>query len=369
MNDHDSILDAGAEVEVRFFCSFLLAEEAFIPAPCHGLRRDWSFVHTAIHCGHPSGGVKADQFNPGSKRTERHYHVSSGLKQRGRMCCGSELVVLNVDQHRPTSTLSFTFLPALHSYLYSCFSLIGCMAYAIQSEDYAAPQDRSSPRRFNKLLTSVLGSPFVTTPDLPQDTFSAMRMLADDDLEAVDGAFHAVPRAETVTRPPSPTPSFSTDTYSIVNWTESMDPSLTWPRPSLSDAAPACSFLPGPSRRSSPQGYYTPTGYPQTPYNTVRSCSSSSFKGSKSFGILPRIWEVLRESSPGKKGKRRFDLSADLWNDFGGEGYIDYANLPPLDGEEGELIDDEACFIDVKSVTGLGEFSRFDHITELVTRV
>lgn len=285
------------------------------------------------------------------------------------MCCGSELVVLNVDQHRPTSTLSFTFLPALHSYLYSCFSLIGCMAYATQSEDYAAPQDRSSPRRFNKLLTSVLGSPFVTTPDLPQDTFSAMRMLADDDLEAVDGAFHAVPRAETVTRPPSPTPSFSTDTYSIVNWTESMDPSLTWPRPSLSDAAPACSFLPGPSRRSSPQGYYTPTGYPQTPYNTVRSCSSSSFKGSKSFGILPRIWEVLRESSPGKKGKRRFDLSADLWNDFGGEGYIDYANLPPLDGEEGELIDDEACFIDVKSVTGLGEFSRFDHITELVTRV
>ena len=37
-----------------------------------------------------------------------------------------------------------------------------------------------------------------------------------------------------------------------------------------------------------------------------------------------------------------------------------YGDLPPLDGEEGELIDDEACLIDVldvRAVTGIGEFS------------
>lgn len=32
-----------------------------------------------------------------------------------------------------------------------------------------------------------------------------------------------------------------------------------------------------------------------------------------------------------------------------------FADLPPLDGEEGELIDDEACFIDAMAVSGIGE--------------
>ena len=237
------------------------------------------------------------------------------------------------------------------------------MAHAIAPNDLA-PQDPpyprpSSPRRFNRLLTSVLGSPFLTTSDLPQDGFAAMRLLADEDFETVDGAFNAVSRAETVTRPPSPSPSFSTDTYSIVNWAEPTDSALRHPRPSLSDKAPSCSFLPGSSRRSVPQGCCISNGHTHSPYSTVRSYSSGSFKASKSLGILPRIWEVLRESSPGKKGKRRFDLPPDFWNEIGADGYIDYTNLPPLDGEEGELIDDEACFIDVRSVTGLGELSRF----------
>ena len=33
---------------------------------------------------------------------------------------------------------------------------------------------------------------------------------------------------------------------------------------------------------------------------------------------------------------------------------INYSELPPLDGEEGELIDDEACFIDIRAITGIG---------------
>lgn len=230
------------------------------------------------------------------------------------------------------------------------------MAFATTVEDASQHYhyNRSSPRRFNRLLTSVLGSPFVTTTDLPHDALAAIRMMADDDLEAIDGTFGSVSRTETVTRPPSPSPSFSTDTYSFVNWADNADAP---PRPSLSDAAPACSFLSGStSRRSMPQSAYHAPGYPQTPYNTVRSSSSASMKCTRGAGLLPRIWEVLRESSPSKKGKRRLDLPTDLWNEFGSDGYIDYANLPPLDGEEGELIDDEACFIDVRSVSGLGEF-------------
>jgi F-box and WD-40 domain protein 1/11 len=35
---------------------------------------------------------------------------------------------------------------------------------------------------------------------------------------------------------------------------------------------------------------------------------------------------------------------------------LNYSDLPPLDGEEGELIDDEACFIDITAITGIGPY-------------
>ena len=71
--------------------------------------------------------------------------------------------------------------------------------------------------------------------------------------------------------------------------------------------------------------------------------------------ILPRLWDVL--SSPGRKGKGK-SKSGNTNFDFDG---FSYEDLPPLDGEEGELIDDEACIIDVldvRAVTGIGESSR-----------
>jgi len=39
---------------------------------------------------------------------------------------------------------------------------------------------------------------------------------------------------------------------------------------------------------------------------------------------------------------------------------INYSELPPLDGEEGELIDDEACFIDARAITGIGSYILMD---------
>ena len=39
--------------------------------------------------------------------------------------------------------------------------------------------------------------------------------------------------------------------------------------------------------------------------------------------------------------------------EYHSDGSVDYTNMTPLDGEEGELIDDEACFIDVRAITGM----------------
>ena len=213
---------------------------------------------------------------------------------------------------------------------------------------------RPETPRFSKLLSTVLGSPFVNISDLPRESMWREDETAQGELEAVDGALSSVPRAHTITRPASPTPSFSTDTYSFLNWPDNLEIYSPQPRPSLSDAAPFCSFLPAPTRRSGlvyePYNRQAPT-----PFNTVRSSSFNSLKPSRSLGLIPRLWDVLRESSPGKKGKRRAELPiATMWSEAD-DGYIDYANMPPLDGEEGELIDDEACFINVRAVTGIGK--------------
>lgn len=227
-------------------------------------------------------------------------------------------------------------------------------------EDDAAyeHEEPQLPPRFSHLLSSVLGSPFLTTSDLPFDSDTvyapSIRMGTaemDDDtfgeaeMEAVDGAFAAVPRAFTVTRPPSPTPSFRTDAFSIVNWNPEVYNTILPPE------------LDGTSRCSVAFGRRTISGYPSTHW----SASPSPIKPSRSLtigmGFLPKIWDVLREGSPGKKCRRRPGLPS--WRDGGMEldyhsdGSIDYASMSPLDGEEGELIDDEACFIDVRAVTGM----------------
>ena len=98
---------------------------------------------------------------------------------------------------------------------------------------------------FTRLLDSVLGSPFLTTHDLPN-------------LDVVDGSFQAVFTDFAITRPSSPEPT------------------------------------------------------------------SKHFTRSK--GFISRFWDALRRSK----------LKTSTFIDDG----------LPLDGEEGELIDDEACFID-----------------------
>ena len=223
---------------------------------------------------------------------------------------------------------------------------------------YEHEEAQATPR-FSHLLTSVLGSPFLTTSDLPGDSDTAyapsipLDRMDDDtgiDMEAVDGAFASVPRSFTITRPTSPTPSFRTDTFSIVNWNPEMYNLML---PGSGDGTPRCSmaFLQA--------GRRTISGYPSSHWTRIASPSSSPMKVSRSLtigmGFLPKIWDALRDGSPSKRSRRRPAIPS--WQDseleYHSDGSIDYANLMPLDGEEGELIDDEACFIDVRAITGM----------------
>ena len=64
--------------------------------------------------------------------------------------------------------------------------------------------------------------------------------------------------------------------------------------------------------------------------------------------IGPRYWCARWCRRPGIPSWRD---AAEL--EYHSDGSIDYASLDPLDGEEGELVDDEACFIDVRAITGM----------------
>jgi F-box and WD-40 domain protein 1/11 len=57
--------------------------------------------------------------------------------------------------------------------------------------------------------------------------------------------------------------------------------------------------------------------------------------------ILPRLWGAL--SSQTRKGRRKATTRRKAYNSMPPN--ISYADLLPLDGEEGELID-EACYVD-----------------------
>ena len=238
-------------------------------------------------------------------------------------------------------------------------------AMASSSSRRRLTADEERTPRFSNMCTSILGSPFLTTSDLPSESdaprsspsasTSYTLPYSNLEMEAVDGADVSVPRSLTVTRPPSPSPSFRTETYSIINWNADR-----YPFPSLENT-PRC----GTSGRRTVTGYYS--------WASAEGGGASPMKPSRSLtlGFIPRIWDAIREGSPARKGKRRACLpSASTWRDgiVTDTEYIDYMNMPPLDGEEGELIDDEACFIDATRITGTGECASHGPVMPAVHR-
>lgn len=64
--------------------------------------------------------------------------------------------------------------------------------------------------------------------------------------------------------------------------------------------------------------------------------------GTMGRGLLPRLLEMITTPSKNRKGKSRVILEVD-------------GELLPLDGEEGELIDDEGCFLEAGESDGTGQ--------------
>lgn len=213
------------------------------------------------------------------------------------------------------------------------------------------PLNLDDSPRFSRLLSSVLGSPFLTTTDLP---------LQPDlmDLDMLDA------------RPASPVPSVD---FSIID----VDP----------DETDANTRIPGayPLQRHSMFPLATESfAWPSVPSSTTMFNRASDTPQNPFRALLPRIWDALsspsrgvltsaassRSSSPtprlgswyladspaqeqsGAKGKARASLAGNASSSD-----ISFAEISPLDDEEGELIDDEACFVDVRAVTGIGESS------------
>jgi len=306
----------------------------------------------------------------------------------------------------------------LHSMVSSSFSTEeGSPASAIRRRiPPSLPQEPESPR-FSHLLTSVLGSPFLTTTDLPTNASSV-------EMDTLDPCLNR--------RAASPTPSVD---FSIID----VDP----------DDPDALHFS---TNASIPGGYPFRRSRHWAAHSRSFSTSVAGMKLSRSYAhdsseynhhsfasglnesrpstppkqgtnlqgslksLLPRIWDVL--SSPGRavmnfsptasvnsnslsgssstsssranspsprrpltpisqswyhatapevakppwnvsRHKKSRSRTTGFFSRNGSRGdlslNVNYSELDPLDGDEGELIDDEACFIDVRAVTGIGK--------------
>ena len=188
----------------------------------------------------------------------------------------------------------------------------------------------SSPKcgspRISKLLSAVLNSPLLNTS-------SNINAAQEADTVMVDGSFVAVPTAMTVTRPPSPSP---TADYSIISPPSPMSFVHVLPPFDVPDGAYDVFSSP----TSGPEGTPNCTLFISQP--SLKPGAVVPFRRTQSKlgrNTLGRIWGAL--STPNRSARR--SRSADAVFDG-----------LPLDGEEGELIDDEACFFAIKSVAGMG---------------
>ncbi|KDQ56875.1 hypothetical protein JAAARDRAFT_194820 [Jaapia argillacea MUCL 33604] len=197
-------------------------------------------------------------------------------------------------------------------------------------------QREGRPPRLPKLfgLTQVLGVPF---PTGESSDGGGQASASPGDVVMVDGAFSSVPRQYTITRPSSPAPTMD---FSMISP----------PSPIL-----------GPNGELDPFGVFayaphSPFSHRPRAYTTGSSpCGRNGVGlGGGTKGLLPRIWDAL--SSPGKKAKEKAKATANNATGFDC-GHDEFGEIQPLDGEEGELID-EACFIDVRAVTGIDILSR-----------
>ncbi|KAI0301237.1 WD40-repeat-containing domain protein [Russula brevipes] len=163
-------------------------------------------------------------------------------------------------------------------------------------------------------------------------------LLPDDDLDIIDGSPLSVQHDLTITMPPSP--SHSVD-FSIISPPSPDLDRNSYPFASHPGRSPPHHFSPHWSRTSSrDKRNDTMPGSPfsfRTPLAQGGNRIPQTTKSMKC--LLPRLWGAL--SSPNRKGRRKTGRR----KPYALPSNISYADLQPLDGEEGELID-EACYVD-----------------------
>ena len=263
------------------------------------------------------------------------------------------------------------------------------------------PPLRSADPRFSRFLSTSLGSPFLTTAEPPLPHF-----------ESDSGS--SGPHAMSL-RPASPVPTVD---FSIINVDPDdveANPFIPGGYPSTQPRLFA-SPMGGRFLRGRPM-YANTSGTELGEMSNNSPTPASSPNSFKAF--LPRLWDalsspgrnvmnfssstnVIATPSPSQPSSRaaspsalpRHHLPSQSWYTNGGTsngrhspvywnankgkakakagGFftvrsgnnsrrnlnqsINYSELPPLDGEEGELIDDEACFIDIRAITGVGSY-------------
>ncbi|KAI0299434.1 hypothetical protein B0F90DRAFT_621389 [Multifurca ochricompacta] len=169
-------------------------------------------------------------------------------------------------------------------------------------------------------------SSLTTASSYPDDNNS-------DDFDIIDSSPFSVPHSMTVTRPPSP--SFSFD-FSVISTPSPSPDRNTFPSVSLTTSP-----WPGTSTRD--KRYNTIHNSPPS-YHALPASSHRTTQTSKSMKcLIPRLWGAL--SSPTRKGRRKPARR----KTYAMPSNFSYADLQPLDGEEGELID-EACYVDYGDV-------------------
>lgn len=272
-------------------------------------------------------------------------------------------------------------------------------------------QDYPTNPRFSYLLNTVLGSPFLTTADVVQ---TPSHFSLDDAIEERD-VHHPRPPSPSPTADYSiiDVEELEADNPPIIR----IPGGYPYGHQRSMSSSFAGFGLQSPSPWSSTRGrtYYTSPGLNGTPFMSLNHPTESISmpnmpQASNPFRtLLPRIWDAL--SSPGKAfsgnnhypsspsssstsinssptaSPRSFSHSVSLPTGLfssqspsgrqsplprsrnnKGKGRIqpphyspfapepaenfDYSELSPLDGEEGELID-EACFVDVRAITGI----------------
>ncbi|KAH8112387.1 WD40 repeat-like protein [Phellopilus nigrolimitatus] len=196
-----------------------------------------------------------------------------------------------------------------------------------QSLSLGSGADTIRPPRISKLLGAVLNGSR-TSPTPYTISHPRPRPSPDDanEIVMVDGSFAEVSSADTVTRPPSPAP---TADFSFISPPSPMSFVHVMPPSHMSGLYDVFS-----SPTSGPEGTPNCTLF-ISPSKGGGSGSMRRSSNKLSRATLGRIWGAL--SSPARRTRTK--------SQSGFDGL-------PLDGEEGELID-EACFIAMGPTTGM----------------